>query len=208
MAISYAFIGFYTLGLTYLDDNALERNSPALLGAALASRFVGYQIGYFLSILLNATSTGWWLGWSIIAPVLLIVAVVIGLFPMRMIATAVREAANEIVETATNNSQISLARGKFLSDISFTSSIKRILSNKVLILNVIAVMFIETALINFALHTENYLESRFLFPIDDSGLAKNEWTSRTISKFVQPTLVALAILVGGLIISKVNPSAR
>lgn len=32
MAIAYGFVAFYTLGLTYLDDNALEHNSPALLG--------------------------------------------------------------------------------------------------------------------------------------------------------------------------------
>lgn len=29
---SYAFIAFYTLGLTYLDDNAAEHNAPALIG--------------------------------------------------------------------------------------------------------------------------------------------------------------------------------
>lgn len=32
ISISYGFIGFYTLGLSYLDDNAIEHNSPALLG--------------------------------------------------------------------------------------------------------------------------------------------------------------------------------
>lgn len=31
-AISYGFIAFYTLGLTYLDDNSIEHNSPALIG--------------------------------------------------------------------------------------------------------------------------------------------------------------------------------
>lgn len=30
--ISYGFIAFYTLALTYLDDNSIEHNSPALIG--------------------------------------------------------------------------------------------------------------------------------------------------------------------------------
>lgn len=30
--ISYGFIGFYTLGLTYVDDNAVEHTAPALIG--------------------------------------------------------------------------------------------------------------------------------------------------------------------------------
>lgn len=30
--ISYGIIAFYTLGITYLDDNSIEHNSPALIG--------------------------------------------------------------------------------------------------------------------------------------------------------------------------------
>lgn len=32
MGISYGFIGFYTLGLTYVDDNTVEHTAPALIG--------------------------------------------------------------------------------------------------------------------------------------------------------------------------------
>lgn len=30
---AYAYIAFYTLGLTYLDDNTAEHNTPALIGS-------------------------------------------------------------------------------------------------------------------------------------------------------------------------------
>lgn len=36
--ISYGFIGFYTLGLTYVDDNAVEHTAPALIGRFFVSR--------------------------------------------------------------------------------------------------------------------------------------------------------------------------
>lgn len=119
-----------------------------------------------------------------------------------------RHAADTIVETATNNSQLSLARGKLLSDISFTSSVKRIFRNKILLMNIVATVFIETAIVNYALQEQNYLQSRFLLPADSSELLNNEWTSRTITKFIQPLMVALSILIGGLVIAKANPSPR
>lgn len=133
---------------------------------------------------------------------------IIGLFPRNLPDTAVRQAADTIVETATNSSQMSLARSKFLSDVSFFSSIKRIFSNKILLLNIFAMVFIETALINFFLLESDYLQSRFLIPADSSDILNNEWTSRFLSKVIQPFTVALAVLTGGLIIAKAKPSAK
>lgn len=200
--ISYGFIGFYTLGLTYLDDNALEQNIPALIGAALAGRYIGFLLGNGLSLFTNFTSLGWWLGWTIISPILLMIAVFIGLFPRRMLETVIRESTDT---APTNSNQI---RAKFLSDVSFFHSLSRIFRNKILLLNVFATVFIQTALINFALQEQNYLQSRFLLPIDDSNILNNEWTSRTLSKLIQPFIVALAVLLGGLVIAKTTPSAR
>lgn len=174
----------------------------------MAGKYLGYQCGYSLSLLLHETGLGWWFGWSIIAPIIFILAIVVSLYPSRLLATAVRQAADTIVETAISNSQLSLARGKLLSDISFSSSIKRIFRNKILLLNILATVFIETALINYALQEQNYLQSRFHLPADSSELLNNEWTSRTITKFLQPLMMALAILIGGLVIAKANPSSR
>lgn len=208
IGISYGFIAFYTLGLTYLDENAQQHNAPALIGAALAGRFFGFVLGNVLSMFTHEVSLGWWLGWAIISPILLIIAIIIGLFPRRMINAVVRQAADTIVETATNSSQLSLSRTKFMSDISFFSSVARLFRNKILLLNIFATMFIQTALINFAIQQQNYLQSRFLIPADDSNVLNNEWTSRTLSKFLQPLVVALAVLIGGLVIAKATPSPR
>lgn len=208
IGLSYGFIGFYTLGLTYLDDNAVQHNVPALLGAAMAARYLGFVFGNLLSMFMRQVLLGWWLGWAIICPILLILAILIGLFPRRMIGTMVRQAADTIVETATNSSQLSLSRMKFLSDISYFSSLARLFRNKILLLNIAGTVFIQTAVINFIFYEQQYLQSRFLMPADESDVLNNEWTSRTLSKFIQPLFVSLAILIGGLVIAKATPSPR
>lgn len=175
---------------------------------ALAARYIGSLLGNALSLAIHEIAFGWWLGWSILSPLLFIVAIFIGLFPRRLLESVVRQAADTIVETATNSSQISLSRTKFLSDISFRSSVGRVFRNKILLLNIFATVFINTALINFALQEQNYLQSRFLLPADNSDVINNEWTSRMLTKFIQPLVVALAVLTGGLIIAKATPSPR
>lgn len=182
--------------------------SNFLTGSALASRFLGIQLGSVLSLVVNLSSFGWWFGWAILSPLLFIVATVISMFPRKLPLTLVRQAADKIVETATSSSQMSLSRSKFLSNVSFFSSIVRIFENKILLLNIFGLIFIETALINFTFQEDIYLRSRFLMGIDSSDLSNNEWTSRTLAKFIQPFGVALAILIGGLIIAKAAPSAR
>lgn len=208
IGLAYGFIAFYTLGLTYLDDNAIQHNVPALIGAAIGARYLGFVFGNLLSMFMRQVFLGWWLGWAIICPILLTLATLIGLFPRRMIGTMVRQAADTIVETATNSSQLSLSRTKFLSDISFFRSVARLFRNKILLLNVAATVFIYTALMNFTFYEQAYLQSRFLMPADESDILNNEWTSRTLSKFIQPFVVSLAILIGGLVIAKASPSPR
>lgn len=80
-------------------------------------------------------------------------------------------------------------------------------TNKILIFNVIATVFIETAIVNYFFHEKNYLQSRFLLPIEAMSIS-NEWTSRILTTLLKPPIVGLAILVGGLIIAKANPSPR
>ena len=154
-AIAFGFVAFVTLGLTYLDDNAREHNSPALIGAALAAKQWGFQWGYGLSLAVKESAFGWWFGWSIISPTLFVLAVFVGLFPRRLPHAIVRQAADTIIEAATN-SQLSLSPSKLLADISFFHSMRRLLTNKVLMFNIIVTV------LNFLAHEQNYLQSRFL----------------------------------------------
>lgn len=174
----------------------------------MAAKLWGLQWGSAVYYGVAATPFGWWLGWTILAPIFFILAILISLFPKRLISTVVRQAADNIIEVATNNSQLSLSPHKLLADISLGSSLKRLFLNKILMFNVIASVFIETAIFNFFQHEISYLQSRFFLPADGSRGFSSEWTSRILSTLLKPPFVALSVLLAGLIIAKANPSAR
>lgn len=204
VAIALGNIVFYSLGLSFIDDNVKEDHSPALIGTALAAKLWGGQLGSLLAYGVAATSLGWWLGWAVLAPALFIMAILISLFPKQLIKTVVRQAADNIVEAVSGHNHTSPYR--LLADTSFGSSLRRMITNKILVFNVLAAAFIETALVNFWAHEATYLQARFYVPTDDSGLT--EWPSRLWSTLLRPSSLAVAVLLGGLIISKAKPSAR
>uniref|UniRef100_A0A1Q3FKV0 Putative organic anion transporter polypeptide n=2 Tax=Culex tarsalis TaxID=7177 RepID=A0A1Q3FKV0_CULTA len=207
--IGIANIAFYCFGMSYLDDNLKEHQSPGYIGCALATRVWGQQFGLAIVIAVSATSLSWWLGWVILAPIIFILGLLLGLFPKRLLSTLVRQAADDIIETATNNSTQSLAGGhKWLADISLAPSLKRVFTNGILIFNVLALVFIQTGLLNFNAHEQNYLQSQFFLPTSNVNGLNDEWTSRLITNLLRPPVVALAIVLSGLIIAKPNPNPR
>lgn len=206
IAIGLGHIAFYSLGISYIDDNVKEVHSPALIGAALAAKISGSQLGSTLAYGVSATSLGWWLGWAILAPVLFVLAVLMCLFPKQLIKTVVRQAADTIVEALSSQHDISIAPQNLLADISFGSSLRRIITNKVLVFNVLAAVFVETAIVNFWAHETSYVQARFYVPTDESG--QHEWSSRMWATMLRPSSIATSVLLGGLIISKAKPSAK
>lgn len=137
-----------------------------------------------------------------------ILAVVIALFPKRLLRTVVRLAADNIVEEATNNSQLSLNPHKLLADVSFINSVRRMLTNKILMFNILASCLIEVAIFNYFFHEDSYLQSRFFMPANSNEGIRNEWTSKMVTAMLKPPLIGLLILTGGLIIAKANPNSR
>ncbi|XP_058446033.1 solute carrier organic anion transporter family member 74D [Malaya genurostris] len=206
--IGIANVTFYCLGMSYLDDNLREHQSPSHIACALAARVWGHQFGLAIVLAVGATTLGWWLGWVIIAPIIFVLGFLLSLFPKRLLSTVVRQAADEIIETATSESQQSLAGHKWLADIGLAASLKRVLTNGILIFNVLALVFIQTGVINFNAHEQNYLQSRFFLPTSNVNGLNDEWTSRLITNLLRAPVVALAMVVAGLIIAKVNPSPR
>lgn len=208
LGIGLGLIAFYTLGFSYLDDNVNEHESPALLAVALAAKFWGVQLGFMISIIVGVTPFGWWLGWILLTPVLFAIGFLAVMFPKRLLSTVVKQAANSILESATNQNHASLATTKFIADIGFFPTFFRLATNKILLLNIFGAVFVQTALINFTRHEANYLQSRFFLPTSESDGINNEWTSQLVTSLLRPPMVALAILVAGLIIAKANPRPR
>lgn len=208
LGIALGMIAFYALGFSYLDDNVNEHESPALIAGALAAKFWGFQLGSLLAIFVEFTSLGWFLGWILLSPILFIIGFLALMFPRRLLSTVVKQAANFILESATNSSHASLANTKFIADISFFPTLYRLITNKILLLNIFAAVFIQTAFINFSRHEANYLQSRFFLPTSEADGLNNEWTSTLITALLKPPMIALSILVAGLIIAKANPKPR
>ncbi|XP_055597339.1 solute carrier organic anion transporter family member 1C1 [Uranotaenia lowii] len=206
--IGMANIVFYCLGMSYLDDNLREHQSPSHIGCALGARIWGQQFGLAIVLAVGATPLGWWLGWVIIGPIVFVLGFLLALFPKRLLSTLVRQAADDIIETATNNSTQSLAGHKWLADIGLAASLKRIFTNGILIFNILALVFVQTGMINFNAHEQNYLQSRFFLPTSHVNGLNDEWTSRLITNLLRPPVVALAVILAGLIIAKANPSPR
>lgn len=191
-----------------MDDNLKEHESPAFLGAALAARLWGPQLGSGVVFFVEALPLGWWLGWAILCPFVFTIGIIITLFPRRLLKTAVELAANRILETVSTGTQNFSSPSRYLADISFFASMRRLFTNKLLMCNVIALMLLQTGIYNFLSLEESYLQSRFFLPTSEADGLYDEWTSRLISVILTPPLVGLSVLVAGLIIAKVNPSAR
>nr|XP_014086918.1 solute carrier organic anion transporter family member 1A1 [Bactrocera oleae] len=206
-ALGFANLAFYIIGTTYLDDNSASIDSPAVLGTALAGRIFGLQVGSFIVLGVGATTLGWWLGWLILAPLVLLSGILLGLFPKRLPKTVIHHAAQRIIEetqTRTFGSQFST----YIDDVGFGPSLKRIFTNKLLMCNLLGIMFIFSAYVNFELQEESYLQSRFFLPYSEEDGLLQEWEARFVAYFLRPPVAAVGILVLGLIISKLKLSGR
>lgn len=208
LGIALGMIAFYALGFSYLDDNVSEHESPALLAGAVAAKYWGLQLGFFTSLVVGLTPFSWFLGWLILAPMLFIIGFLAAMFPRRLLSTVVKQAANNILESATSSSHASLANTRFIADIDFFPTVLRLITNKTLLFNIFAAVFVQTAIVNFSRHEANYLQSRFFLPTSEADGLNNEWTSQLATSLLKPPMVALSILVAGLIIAKANPRPR
>lgn len=207
LALGMGGLAYYTLGVSYIDDNSLSQDSPAVIGAALAARVFGQQAGSFLVLGVGLTHVGWWLGWVILAPFIFVGAVLLGLFPKRLPKTVIHQAAQRIIEQSSMRrfgSQFST----YMDDSDFWPSLKRLFNNRLLMFNLLSIMCVQSAVVNYGLQEESYLQSRFFLPYNEQDGLAAEWRSAFVSYFLKPPVMALGMLISGLVISKAKLSAR
>lgn len=200
-------LAYYTIGITYIDDNSQSLDSPAVIATALAAKMFGLQIGSTLILGVGAVSLGWWLGWVILGPLVFISGVILGLFPKKLPKTVIHQAAQRIIEDSRSRhfgSQLST----YIDDTDFGPSVKRLFSNKLLMFNIVGIMFIQAAAINYMLQEESYLQSRFYLPYNEEDGLEQEWKARYVAYFLRPPIAAAAMLIGGLVIAKLKLSGR
>ncbi|XP_031830783.1 organic anion transporting polypeptide 58Dc [Nomia melanderi] len=207
---------YYTLGVSYMDDNIQKSKTPALISFSYFLRMLGPAIGYglasfalkfYISPTLTPTITtqdprwlgAWWLGWIILAILLFIFASVIALFPK----TLPRAAARKVLASERNKSATNMKADQepelpaSLSDMIRT--FKRLLTNTTLMCNNLATVFYFMGYMPYWIFMPKYIETQYKQSASVSSL---------ITGTVGLVFSAFGILLSGLIISKYKPKAR
>lgn len=171
---------YYSLGQSYLDDNIRKTNSPLMLAYTMCLRMfgpvVGFFLGYFsLNTFIDPTKTpvinkkdprwlgAWWLGWIILGSLMFLFAFLIGLFPKNMKKSDHRTRQNDdeevekefiekpIVAPTKNKPQMK----------DFPAALMRLLTNKLLMYNLVAGIFYLLAAHGYMTYMSRYIEVQF-----------------------------------------------
>ncbi|EGI66486.1 PREDICTED: solute carrier organic anion transporter family member 2A1-like [Acromyrmex echinatior] len=206
---------YYTLGVSYMDDNIQKSKTPALISFSYFLRMLGPAIGYglasfslkfYISPTLTPTITmqdprwlgAWWLGWIILAILLAIFASIIALFPK----TLPRAAARKVLALERNKSAASIKEQESELPASISDMLrtfKRLITNTTLMCNNLATVFYFMGYMPYWIFMPKYIETQYKQSASVSSL---------ITGTVGLVFSAFGILLSGLVISKYKPKAR
>ncbi|XP_008217820.1 solute carrier organic anion transporter family member 74D [Nasonia vitripennis] len=208
---------YYTLGVSYMDDNIQKSKTPALISFSYFLRMLGPAIGYglasfalkfYISPTLTPTITmqdprwlgAWWLGWIILAILLFIFASILALFPK----TLPRAAARKALALERNKSSASIKDQEQEPELpaslgDMMRTFRRLLTNTTLMCNNLAAVFYFMGYMPYWIFMPKYIETQYKQSASVSSL---------ITGTVGLVFSAFGILLSGLVISKYKPRAR
>ncbi|KAJ3639424.1 hypothetical protein Zmor_002785 [Zophobas morio] len=203
---------YYTLGVSYMDDNIKKSKTPALFSFSYFIRMLGPAIGYGLAsfclkLYISPTLTptidnndprwlgAWWLGWIILAIILFVFASLLALFPKTLPRAAVRKEMLKKQSCAVFEAEPELPTS--FKDMVVT--FKRLISNPTLMLNNFAAIFYFLGYMPYWIFLPKYIETQYRQSASASSL---------ITGSAGLVFSAIGILLSGLIISKYKPRAR
>ncbi|XP_043470258.1 solute carrier organic anion transporter family member 74D [Leptopilina heterotoma] len=206
---------YYTLGVSYMDDNIQKSKTPALisfsffirmLGPAIGYGLASFSLGFYISPTLTPTITtqdprwlgAWWLGWIILAILLSLFASIVALFPKSL----PRAAARRALASQKNKSSSSLKDNEESELPSFTDMIetfKRLWKNKSYMCNNFASVFYCMGYMPYWIFMPKYIETQYNQSASVSSL---------ITGTVGLVFSAFGILLSGLMITIYKPRAR
>ncbi|XP_030386446.1 solute carrier organic anion transporter family member 74D isoform X2 [Scaptodrosophila lebanonensis] len=199
---------FYVLGVSYMDDNTTKSKTPAMLSWSTFIRMLGPAIGYSLAsfclrlyispslkpMIKNEDPRwlgAWWLGWLILAVVLLISALTIFMFPKELPKARMRRLKPDQDSSTKELQPLSLA--------DLMKSVHRLLANKVFLYNTLASILYLFGYMAFWIFTPKYIEMQY---------RKSAATASLATGSVALAFSAAGVLISGFVISKYKPSAR
>uniref|UniRef100_A0AAG5DEJ1 Solute carrier organic anion transporter family member n=1 Tax=Anopheles atroparvus TaxID=41427 RepID=A0AAG5DEJ1_ANOAO len=210
---------YYTLGVSYMDDNIKKSKTPALVSVSYFLRMLGPAIGYalasyFLKLYISPSMTptisntdprwlgAWWMGWLILGFVLAFFAIFMAMFPKQLPRAAARKRiAEEKRKLGLKLSADSTHREDELpaSFKDMLKTFKRLLRNKILMLNNIASVFYFFGYMPYWIFSPKYIETQY---------KQSASTSSLVTGTVALVFSAVGVLLSGLVISKFKPRAR
>ncbi|KAJ1528035.1 hypothetical protein ONE63_007956 [Megalurothrips usitatus] len=203
---------YYTIGVSYMDDNIKKDKTPALISFSYFLRMLGPCIGYALAsvclkLYISPTLTptidntdprwlgAWWLGWIVLAVLLFLFASVLGLFPRTLPRAAARRAAQQDVQN--KNGEPEDQPKASIRDMLTT--FKRLLQNPTLMCNNAASVFYFFGYMPYWIYMPKYIETQYRQSASSSSL---------VTGTVGIVFSGIGILLSGLVITKYRPHAR
>ncbi|XP_014246664.1 solute carrier organic anion transporter family member 4C1 isoform X2 [Cimex lectularius] len=204
---------YYSLGQTYIDDNTKKTKTPMVLGFTFALRTIGPSIGFVvgflcLSVYVSPNLTplidkkdprwigAWWLGWLVLGSVMLVFAFLISLFPKHL-----PPSKNKVDDkmNVKKKSETPLSEKEAPSFKEFPTALKRLLKNKLLVINIFSGVFYILGSSAYITYLARYIEVQF----------EKSATNATI--VLGPAVLGamvIGFLISGYVISKFKPRPK
>ncbi|XP_019868360.1 solute carrier organic anion transporter family member 74D [Aethina tumida] len=205
---------YYTLGVSYMDDNIKRSKTPALFSFSYFIRMLGPAIGYGLAsvclkLYISPTLTptinnqdprwlgAWWLGWIILGVLLFFFSTLLALFPKTLPRAAVRKELLRQISKASKKSEPEPEIKTSFKDM--VKTFRRLITNPILMLNNFAAVFYFLGYMPYWIFLPKYIETQYRQSASASSL---------ITGSAGLLFSAVGILLSGLIISRYKPRAR
>uniref|UniRef100_A0A1I8NU26 Solute carrier organic anion transporter family member n=1 Tax=Stomoxys calcitrans TaxID=35570 RepID=A0A1I8NU26_STOCA len=207
---------YYTLGVSYMDDNTEKAKAPAMLSISYFFGLLGPSLGYTLAsmclrvyiapsltpIINNKDSRwlgAWWLGWLITAGLIFCFGLCMCMFPRELPMTAARRKLQQLKAKEENMGQSVEQVAHVTSFSDMLRTFKIFFQNKIIFFNMLSNTFFFFGYLPYWIFTAKYIEIQY---------RQSASTSSMVTGTVALVFSAVGILLSGFIVSKFKPRAR
>lgn len=208
MAYSLCTISLLTHGITYIDDH-LFATSAKHIALLLAARSVGNQAGLYASwipYIFHYQNIFVSPVWLTISALTFVIGILVSLFPRMLPNLLLKKSVMSLLNIAKRNSNVDNDNMQHTD--GFFNSIRRLLKNKTLVLNVLIIALMEAALTSFAALEKYFNQTKYHMPKtkDLSGYSDPMLVQLTTNLLKHP-MIATCYGITGLVIVYTKPKS-
>ncbi|XP_037931515.1 solute carrier organic anion transporter family member 74D [Teleopsis dalmanni] len=201
-----------TLGIPYIDDNVASKQSPMYMAITIGVRILGPASGFIVGSFctrwyVNFTNPGfdasdprwigaWWLGPVVIGSLMMLSSIAMFSFPKELRGKRAPN-ANGTANGGTSATPAEAEEKPKLRD--FPKTVRRQLSNDILMFRTASCVFHLLPIAGLYTFLPKYLETQFRLATYDANM---------IAAFCGILVMGVGIVISGLVILKLKPSAK